>query len=113
MPRFIESRTWQLIGMRPASNSAAACNNVFDKIRMLVNQMVSAGQLIRIAQDALWTEKILDEFPYSMKKKVLITIQSKGEVKIEDIMNELEKEIEVKKFVKSRLRNFSKHDYNR
>uniref|UniRef100_A0A7I5E795 Peptidase A2 domain-containing protein n=1 Tax=Haemonchus contortus TaxID=6289 RepID=A0A7I5E795_HAECO len=98
--------------MRPAANNAAACNNVFDKIRMLINQMVSAGQDIRIAQDALWTEKILEKFPYSIVKNVLITTQSKDEVKIEDIMNELEKEIEAKKFVESRLRNFSKHDHN-
>uniref|UniRef100_A0A7I5EAI6 Peptidase A2 domain-containing protein n=1 Tax=Haemonchus contortus TaxID=6289 RepID=A0A7I5EAI6_HAECO len=98
--------------MRPAANNAAACNNVFDKIRMLINQMVSAGQGIRIAQDALWTEKILEKFPYSIVKNVLITTQSKDEVKIEDIMNELEKEIEAKKFVESRLRNFSKHDHN-
>uniref|UniRef100_A0A7I4XXE2 Histone domain-containing protein n=1 Tax=Haemonchus contortus TaxID=6289 RepID=A0A7I4XXE2_HAECO len=63
----------------------------------------------RIAQDALWT--ILEKFPYSIVKKVLITTQSKEEVKIEDIMNELEKEIEAKKFMESRLRNFSKHDH--
>ncbi|XGW33713.1 hypothetical protein V3C99_017834 [Haemonchus contortus] len=102
----------KLIDMRPAANNAAACNNVFDKIRMLINQMVSAGQDIRIAQDALWTEKILEKFPYSIVKNVLITTQSKDEVKIEDIMSELEKEIEAKKFVESRLRNFSKHDHN-
>ncbi|PIO53477.1 hypothetical protein TELCIR_25187, partial [Teladorsagia circumcincta] len=101
----------RLIDMRPAANNADACYNVFDKIRMLINQMVSAGQDIRIAQDALWTEKILEKFPYSIVKNVLIATQSKDEVKIDDIMNELEKEIEAKKYVESRLRNFPKYDH--
>ncbi|VDO36337.1 unnamed protein product [Haemonchus placei] len=82
--------------MRPAANNATACNNVFDKIRMLTNQMVSAGQDTRIVQDALWTEKVLEKFPYSIVKNVLITTQNKEEVKIEDIVNELGKEIGAK-----------------
>ncbi|KHJ87534.1 hypothetical protein OESDEN_12689 [Oesophagostomum dentatum] len=101
----------KLIDMRPAANNAESCTLVFDRIRMLINQMVSAGQDIRNMQDALWTEKILEKFPYSIVKNVLISTQEKEEIKIEDIMEQLEKQIDAKKYVESRLRNFTKGEY--
>ncbi|KAK6736395.1 hypothetical protein RB195_019213 [Necator americanus] len=87
-----------------AKNDADSCMNTFDKIRMLVNQMVSAGQNIPQMQDAMWTEKILEKFPYTIVKNVLVTIQDQDEVKIEDVMDHLEKEINAKKFVDARLK---------
>lgn len=38
----------KLVVMSPAMNNADSCNTVFDKIRMLINQMVSVGQDIRL-----------------------------------------------------------------
>ncbi|KAL6738102.1 hypothetical protein Aduo_011688 [Ancylostoma duodenale] len=67
--------------------------------------MVSAGQDIRAMQDAMWTEKILEKFPCNIVKNVLTTIQDNDEVKIEEVMREIEKEITAKKFIKSRLKN--------
>ncbi|EYC27635.1 hypothetical protein Y032_0009g837 [Ancylostoma ceylanicum] len=103
----------KLIDMRPAANNAESCTHVYDKIRMLINQMVSAGQDIRNMQDALWTEKILEKFPYSIVKSVLISTQDQEETKIEHIMEELEKQIDAKKYVESRLRNFTKGEHPR
>ncbi|KHJ76068.1 hypothetical protein OESDEN_24313, partial [Oesophagostomum dentatum] len=94
----------KLMDMRPASRSAESCITTFDKIRMLINQMVSAGQDIRHMQDAMWTEKILEKFPYHIvKKNVLINIQDRDEVTIDDVMKEIDKEITAKKFIESRL----------
>ncbi|KAL6738168.1 hypothetical protein Aduo_011745 [Ancylostoma duodenale] len=101
----------KLVDLRPAANNAENCTYVYDKIKVLINQMVSAGQDIRKMQDALWTEKILEKFPYSIVKSVLITTQEMDEIKIDDIMDALEKQIEAKKYVESRLRNFSKFDH--
>ncbi|KAK6735718.1 hypothetical protein RB195_018757 [Necator americanus] len=87
----------KLINLPAAKNDADSCMNTFDKIRMLMNQMVSAGQNIPQMQDAMWTEKILEKFPYTIVKNVLVTIQDQDEVKIEDVMDHLEKEINAKK----------------
>ncbi|EYC10154.1 hypothetical protein Y032_0057g2793 [Ancylostoma ceylanicum] len=103
----------KLIDMRPAANNAESCTYVYDQIRMLINQMVSAGQDIRNMQDALWTEKILEKFPYSIVKSVLISTQDQEETKIEDLMEELEKQIDAEKYVESRLRNFAKGEHPR
>ncbi|KAK6742872.1 hypothetical protein RB195_010249 [Necator americanus] len=94
----------KLINLPAAKNDADSCMNTFDKIRMLMNQMVSAGQNIPQMQDAMWTEKILEKFPYTIVKNVLVTIQDQDEVKIEDVMDHLEKEINAKKFVDARLK---------
>ncbi|KHJ93208.1 hypothetical protein OESDEN_06886 [Oesophagostomum dentatum] len=79
----------KLIDMRPAANNAGSCTLVFDRIRMLINQM----------------------FPYSFVKNVLISTQEKEEIKIEDIMEQLEKQIDTKKYVELRLRIFTKGEY--
>ncbi|KAK6761401.1 hypothetical protein RB195_022458 [Necator americanus] len=94
----------KLINLPAAKNDADSCMNTFDKIRMLMNQMVSAGQNIPQMQDAMWTEKILEKFPYTIVKNVLVIIQDQDEVKIEDVMDHLEKEINAKKFVDARLK---------
>ncbi|CAJ0591216.1 unnamed protein product [Cylicocyclus nassatus] len=65
----------KLVDMRPATNTAESCSDTHDKIRMLINQLVSAGQDIRKMQDALWTEKILEKFPYIIVKNVLTSTQ--------------------------------------
>ncbi|EYC43182.1 hypothetical protein Y032_0501g2606 [Ancylostoma ceylanicum] len=100
----------KLVDLRPAANNAESCTFVYDKIRVLINQMVSAGQDVRRMQDALWTEKILEKFPYSIVKNVLIATQEMDEIKIDDIKDAPEKQIEAKKYVESRLRNFTKSD---
>ena len=89
----------KLVDMRPAANNAESCTYVYDKIRMLINQMVSAGQDIRKMQDALWAEKILEKFPYNTVKNVLISTQEQDETSVDDIMEALEKQIEAKKYV--------------
>ncbi|KHJ80491.1 hypothetical protein OESDEN_19834, partial [Oesophagostomum dentatum] len=71
----------KLVDLPCAKNNAESCTNIFDKIRMLINQMISAGQDILSMQDAMWTEKILEKFPYSIVKNVLISIQDMPEVK--------------------------------
>ena len=103
----------KLIDMRAANSTAEGCAAVYDKIRMLINQMVSAGQDIRAIQDALWTEKILEKFPYNIVKNVLTSIQDKNDATISDLMHEIEKEITAKKFVESRLKNRVKPEESR
>ncbi|KAL6724140.1 hypothetical protein Aduo_019055 [Ancylostoma duodenale] len=95
----------KLIDLPAAKNNADSCMFIFDKIRMLMNQMISAGQNIPQMQDAMWTEKILGKFPYTIVKNVLVTIQDQDEVKIEDVMDHIEKEITAKKYVETRLKN--------
>uniref|UniRef100_A0A7I4Z127 Peptidase A2 domain-containing protein n=1 Tax=Haemonchus contortus TaxID=6289 RepID=A0A7I4Z127_HAECO len=103
----------KLIDMRAANNSAANCAAFYDKIRMLINQMVSAGQDIRAIQDALWTEKILEKFPHNIVKSVLISIQNRDNVTIGDVMQEVEKEITAKQFVESRSKSRSNSEENK
>nr|CDJ84671.1 unnamed protein product [Haemonchus contortus] len=95
----------KLAGVRAANNSAVNCAAIYDKFRKLINQMVSAGQDIRATQDALWTEKILEKFPYNIVKSVLISIQNRDNVTIEDVMQEVEKEITAEEFVQSTLKS--------
>ncbi|KAK6765338.1 hypothetical protein RB195_025312 [Necator americanus] len=66
----------KLVDMHRANGTAESCITAYDKIRMLVNQLVSAGQDIRYMQDAMWTEKILDKFPYNIVENALTTIQN-------------------------------------
>ncbi|KAK6735921.1 hypothetical protein RB195_018903 [Necator americanus] len=87
----------KLIDLPCERNNVENCTYIFDKIRMLINQMVSAGQDISNTQDAMWTERILEKFPYNIVKNVLISIQEKEDVKVENVMEQLEKEINAKK----------------
>ncbi|KAL6742934.1 hypothetical protein Aduo_016027 [Ancylostoma duodenale] len=94
----------RLTFLQPANKTAESCTYVFDKITMLINQMVSAGQDIRKTKDAMWTETILQKFPYDIIKNVLIAIKGKEEANIEDVMEEIEKEISAKTYVQSRIK---------
>ncbi|KAK6763157.1 hypothetical protein RB195_023752 [Necator americanus] len=87
----------KLIDLPSAKNNAENCPYIFDKIRMLVNQIVSAGQDIPNTEDAMWTGRILEKFPYNIVKNVLISIQEMEDVKVENVMEQLEKEINAKK----------------
>ncbi|EYB93812.1 hypothetical protein Y032_0178g647 [Ancylostoma ceylanicum] len=91
--------------LRPANNSAESCTYVFDKISMLTNQMVSAGQDIRKSKDAMWTENILQKFPHEIVKNVLIAIKDRDELQIEDLMRQIESEISAKTYVESRMKS--------
>ncbi|KAK6761356.1 hypothetical protein RB195_022425 [Necator americanus] len=86
----------KLVDTHPANGTAESCVATYDKIRMLINQMVSAGQDKRYMQDAMWTEKILEK-QLNIVKNVLTTIQNQEEVKINDVMKEIENEITAKK----------------
>ncbi|KAK6734800.1 hypothetical protein RB195_018156 [Necator americanus] len=87
----------KLIDLPCARNNAENCTYIFDKIRMLINQMVLAGQDIPNTQDVMWKERILEKFPYNIVKNVLISIQEMEDVKVENVMEQLEKEINAKK----------------
>ncbi|KAL6733107.1 hypothetical protein Aduo_003788 [Ancylostoma duodenale] len=84
----------RLINMRPAANNAESCIYVYDKIRRPMDG-----------------KKILEKFPYSIVKSVLISTQHQEETKIEDIMEELEKQLDAEKTVESRLRNFTTEEH--
>ena len=72
---------------------------------MFIKQKVSAEQDLRLTRDAIWAEKILEDFSHNIVKNVLITIQDRDEVTIDDVTKEVDKEITTKKVVESRLGN--------
>ncbi|KAK6764040.1 hypothetical protein RB195_024392 [Necator americanus] len=46
----------KLVDMHPTNGTAESCIAAYDKTRMLINQMISAGQDIRCMQDATRTQ---------------------------------------------------------
>ncbi|KHJ76291.1 hypothetical protein OESDEN_24089 [Oesophagostomum dentatum] len=94
--------------LRTANITAESCSYVHDKITMLINQMVSAGQDIRKTKDAMWTETILQKFPYEIVKNVLNAIKEKDEVYVEDVMQQIKSEISTKSYVDARTKNVAK-----
>ncbi|KHJ84902.1 hypothetical protein OESDEN_15378, partial [Oesophagostomum dentatum] len=93
----------RLVNLKPANNTADGCVYVLDKIKMLINLMVSAGLDMRQTEDPMWTEAILKKFPSSIVKKVLLDMQEKPEVTVDDLMVDLEKQINAKLYVDTRL----------
>ncbi|KHJ88957.1 hypothetical protein OESDEN_11238 [Oesophagostomum dentatum] len=93
----------RLVNMRTATNTADDCVTVLDKVKMLINLMVSAGHDIRKTEDPIWTETILNKFPNAIVKKVLLEIQEKEEVTIENVIDSLEKQVNAKVYVDTRL----------
>ncbi|KAL6722431.1 hypothetical protein Aduo_017556 [Ancylostoma duodenale] len=69
------------------------------------------GRISAICRTPYGRKKILGKLPYSIVKSVLISTQDQEETKIEDIMEELEKQIDAEKYVESRLRNFTTEEH--
>ncbi|KHJ87880.1 hypothetical protein OESDEN_12335 [Oesophagostomum dentatum] len=86
----------KLTFLRTASNAAESCSYVHDKITMLISQMVSAEQDIRKTKDAMWTETMLQKFPYKIVRNVLLAMKERDELFVEDVMQQTESEISAK-----------------
>ncbi|KAK6764708.1 hypothetical protein RB195_024874 [Necator americanus] len=54
----------------------------FPEFWAIYETLVDQSQNIPQMQDAMWTEKILEKFPYTIVKNVLVIIQDQDEVKI-------------------------------
>lgn len=93
----------KLFDLRPASKQGHSCQECFDTIKTLVNQMVSAGYDIRDTCDPMWSETILQKFPYEIVRDILVKNQSTDTLKIEELLDALEKEICAKAYVEQRL----------
>ncbi|KAK6742031.1 hypothetical protein RB195_009726 [Necator americanus] len=93
----------KLVSMSVANNSADICSATFDQIRMLTNQMISAGYHVGKTCDPMWCETILSKFPEDIIKSVLVASQSQDRQTVDDLMNLLKTEITAKAYVESRL----------
>ena len=100
----------KLVNLRPANDTAESCSSIFDQIKMLTNQMISAGYDVRSTCDPMWGETILAKFPRDIVKPILIASQTQSKQTIDDLMALLKKEIAAKGYVEGRLgpRNFGK-----
>nr|CDJ80598.1 Protein ZC132.6 [Haemonchus contortus] len=87
-----------------ASRTAGSCEKVFDDICMLLNQMFSTGQNIRVCKDALWTEAILNKFPKDIVEPVLLKMREHDDLTVDSILDFISGEISAKAYVQSRLR---------
>nr|CDJ97142.1 Pao retrotransposon peptidase family [Haemonchus contortus] len=96
----------QLNELPRASRTAESCEKVFDDICMLLNQMSSTGQNIRVCKDALWTEAKLSKFPKDIVEPVLLKMREHDDLTVDSILDFISGEISAKAYVQSRLRPY-------
>ncbi|XGW12069.1 hypothetical protein V3C99_013053 [Haemonchus contortus] len=99
-------REQQLNELPRASRTAESCEKVFDDICMLLNQIISTGQNIRVCKDALWTETILSKFPKDIVEPVLLKMREHDDLTVDSILDFISGEISAKAYVQSRLRPY-------
>ncbi|KHJ92975.1 integrase core domain protein [Oesophagostomum dentatum] len=93
----------KLVNLKAANETADSCSMIFDEIKMLTNQMVSAGYDVRKTCDPMWSETILSKFPQDIVRSVLIAGQTLERQTIDDLIGTLKKEITAKSYVENRL----------
>ncbi|PIO54382.1 hypothetical protein TELCIR_24256, partial [Teladorsagia circumcincta] len=93
----------QFRALRQADPKVENNEFVYDRICMLLNQMVSAGEDIRSTTDAMWTELILSKFHRNIVEPVLVKMREKEDATIENIMEMIEAEIGARSYIQSRL----------
>ncbi|KAK6028966.1 hypothetical protein OSTOST_04936 [Ostertagia ostertagi] len=97
------SKEEKLFELKPASKKADSCQECYDSVKTLVNQMVSAGYDIRNTCDPMWSETILKKFPYEIVKNILVKHQETDTMEIDSLLEALDREITAKAYVESRL----------
>ncbi|KAL6734085.1 hypothetical protein Aduo_004665 [Ancylostoma duodenale] len=101
----------KLFELKSAGNRAGSCQEYFDSIKTLVNQMVSAGYDIRDTCDPMWTETILKKFPHEIVKDILVKNQETETMKVDDLLETLEREITAKAYIELRLGPSQQNSY--
>ena len=96
----------KLFDLKAPSKGAESCQDCFDAIKTLLHQMVSAGYDIRDTTDPMWTETILQKFPYEIVKDILVKNQETETMKVGTLLDVLEREIVAKAYVELRLGTF-------
>lgn len=97
------SRIVQQLQSLPQANKTAENNElIYDKVCVLLNQMVSVGHDIRSSKGAMWTEAILSKFHHDIVEPVLIKMREKDDATVDSIMQMIEKKIAARSYVQSR-----------
>ncbi|KAK6058462.1 hypothetical protein COOONC_03970 [Cooperia oncophora] len=92
----------RLRDLPPADRRAESNEQTYDKICVLLNQMLSAGQDIRATKDAMWSEAILSKFHRDIVEPVLVKMREQDDTTVENIMQMIETEISAKSYIQSR-----------
>ncbi|KAK6012363.1 hypothetical protein OSTOST_22490, partial [Ostertagia ostertagi] len=85
----------KLFELKPASKKADSCQECYDSVKTLVNQM----KYLR----PMWSETILKKFPYEIVKNILVKHQETDTMEIDSLLEALDREITAKAYVESRL----------